>query len=322
MKFKDLVPVLYQEGRYQGDPVTLGVGGFGRVQLQMTTVSHGKYYAMKRVSKKQIVAKRQEEHMLFEKKILKAIQCDFIVLYAAFKDTRYIYMVMEFCGGGEIWTKLKEGRFDEHVAVFCTACVVEAYAYLHKKNIMYRDLKPENLMLDMKGYIKLVDFGFAKELIRGEKTYSFVGTPEYMAPEIIKNQGHDFAVDFWSLGILIFELLVGPPFSSSEPQKIYSKILDGELKFPPYLSEAAKSIISKLCPRPGQRLGNTKNGIKDVRHHWYSSMNWHKLRMGQLDAPTIRLIRKFQGPCYINFDKFPQDHSKAEEEFSGWDHDF
>ncbi|XP_035474246.2 cGMP-dependent protein kinase 1 [Scophthalmus maximus] len=324
LRFKDLVPVLYQEGRFQGDPVTLGVGGFGRVEL-MTTVIHGKYYAMKRVSKKHIVAKRQEEHMLFEKKILKAIQCEFIVrLNAAFKDTRYIYMVMEFCSGGEIWTKLKEvGRFDEPVTVFCTACVVEAYAYLHKKSIMYRDLKPENLMLDVRGYVKLVDFGFAKELVRGEKTYSFVGTPEYMAPEIIKNQGHDFAVDFWSLGVLIFELLVGsPPFSSSEPQKIYAKILDGVLKYPPYLSEAAKSIISKLCrPRPGQRLGNTKNGIKDVRHHrWFSSMNWHKLRVGQLDAPTIRLIRK--GPCYINFDRFPLDQTKAEEEFSGWDRDF
>ncbi|XP_070843194.1 cGMP-dependent protein kinase 2 [Chaetodon trifascialis] len=324
LRFKDLVPVLYQEGRYQGDPVTLGVGGFGRVEL-MTTVNHGTYYAMKRVSKKHIVAKRQEEHMLFERKILKATQCDFIVrLYAAFKDTRYIYMVMEFCVGGEIWTKLKEvGRFDEPVAVFCAACVVEAYAYLHKKNIMYRDLKPENLMLDVKGYVKLVDFGFAKEMVRGEKTYSFVGTPEYMAPEIIKNQGHDFAVDFWSLGILIYELLVGsPPFSSSEPQKIYAKILDGVLKYPPYLSEASKSIISKLSrPRPGQRLGNTKNGIKDVRHHrWFSSMNWHKLRVGQLDAPTVRLIRK--GPCYINFDRFPLDHTKAEEEFSGWDRDF
>ncbi|KAK7907826.1 hypothetical protein WMY93_016438 [Mugilogobius chulae] len=324
LRFKDLVPVMYQEGRYQGDPVTLGVGGFGRVQL-MTTVNHGKYYAMKRVSKKQIVAKRQEEHMLFEKKILKAIQCDFIVrLHAAFKDTRYIYMVMEFCGGGEVWTKLKEvGRFDEPIAVFCTACVVEAYAYLHKKNIMYRDLKPENLMMDLKGYIKLVDFGFAKELNRGDKTYSFVGTPEYMAPEIIQNQGHDFAVDFWSLGILIFELLAGsPPFSSSEPQKIYAKILDGVLKYPPYLSEAAKSIISKLCrPRPGQRLGNTKNGIKDVRHHrWFSSMNWHKLRVGQLEAPTVRLVRK--GPCYINFDRFPHDQTKADEEFSGWDKDF
>ncbi|XP_019726991.1 cGMP-dependent protein kinase 1 [Hippocampus comes] len=324
LRFKDLVPVLYQEGRYQGDPVTLGVGGFGRVEL-MTTLNHGKYYAVKRVSKKHIVAKRQEEHMLFEKKILKAIQCDFIVrLHAAFKDTRYIYMVMEFCGGGEIWTKLKEvGRFDEQIAVFCTACVVEAYAYLHKKSIMYRDLKPENLMLDVRGYVKLVDFGFARELVRGEKTYSFVGTPEYMAPEIIKNQGHDFAVDFWSLGILIYELLVGsPPFSSSEPQKIYAKILDGVLKYPPYLSEAAKSIISKLCrPRPGQRLGNTKNGIKDVRHHrWFSNMNWHKLRMAQLDAPTVRLIRK--GPCYINFDRFPQDQTKTEEEFSGWDRDF
>eukprot|EP00066_Takifugu_rubripes_P006751 XP_003971769.2 PREDICTED: cGMP-dependent protein kinase 1-like [Takifugu rubripes] len=287
LRFKDLVPVLYQEGRYQGDPVTLGVGGFGRVEL-MTTVNHGMYYAMKRVSKKHIVAKRQEEHMLFEKKVLKAIQCDFIVrLHATFKDTCYVYMIMEFCGGGEIWTKLKEvGRFDEPTAVFCTACVVEAFAYLHKKSVMYRDLKPENLMLDVKGYVKLVDFGFAKEMVRGEKTYSFVGTPEYMAPEIIKNQGHDFAVDFWSLGILIFELLAGsPPFSSSEPQKIYAKILDGVLKYPPYLSEASKSIISKLCrPRPGQRLGNTKNGIKDVRHHrWFSSINWHKLRMSQLD---------------------------------------
>nr|XP_040016271.1 cGMP-dependent protein kinase 2 [Gasterosteus aculeatus aculeatus]XP_040016272.1 cGMP-dependent protein kinase 2 [Gasterosteus aculeatus aculeatus] len=324
LRFKDLVPVLYQEGRYQGDPVTLGVGGFGRVEL-VTTVNHEEYYAMKRVSKKHIVAKRQEEHMLFEKKILKATQCNFIVsLHAAFKDTRYIYMVMEFCVGGEIWTKLKEvGRFDEPIAMFCTACVVEAYAYLHKKNIMYRDLKPENLMLDIKGYVKLVDFGFSKEMVHGDKTYSFVGTPEYMAPEIIKNQGHDFAVDFWSLGVLIYELLVGsPPFSSSEPQKIYAKILDGVLKYPPYMSEAARSIISKMCrPRPGQRLGNTKNGIRDVRNHrWFSSMNWHKLRVGQLDAPTVRLIRK--GPCYINFDRFPLDQTKAEEEFSGWDRDF
>ncbi|XP_055362597.1 cGMP-dependent protein kinase 2 isoform X2 [Betta splendens] len=318
LTLEDMVPVFYQEGRYQGDPVTLGVGGFGRVEL-VTTLKQGKYYAMKRVSKKHIVSKRQEEHMLFEKKILKAIQCDFIVrLHAAFKDTRYIYMVMEFCSGGEIWTKLKEvGRFDEPIAVFCAACVVEAYSYLHKKNIMYRDLKPENLMMDVKGYIKLIDFGFAKELVRGEKTYSFVGTPEYIAPEIIKNQGHDFAVDFWSLGILIFEMLAGsPPFSSSEPQRIYAKILDGVLKYPPFMNEAAKSIISKLCrPRPGQRLGNTKNGIKDVRHHrWFSSMNWHKLRVGQINAPT--------GPCYINFDRFPADQNKADEEFSGWDRDF
>ncbi|KAJ8356693.1 hypothetical protein SKAU_G00194870 [Synaphobranchus kaupii] len=324
LQLKDLIPVLYQEGRYQGEPVTLGVGGFGRVEL-VTTLHHGKYYALKRVSKKHIVAKRQEEHVKFEKRILLEIQSDFIVrLHAAFKDTRYIYMIMEFCSGGELWTKLKEiGRFDEPIAVFCAACVVEAYAYLHKKGIMYRDLKPENLMLDKRGYVKLVDFGFAKDLVKGDKTYSFLGTPEYMAPEIIQNQGHDFAADFWSLGILVYELLAGsPPFSSSEPQKIYAKILDGVMKFPPYMGEGAKSLISKLCrPRPGQRLGNTKNGIKDVRHHrWFSSVNWHKLRVGQVEAPTLRLIRK--GPCYINFDGFPFDKTQAEEETSGWDNDF
>ncbi|XP_076872593.1 cGMP-dependent protein kinase 2 [Brachyhypopomus gauderio] len=324
LKLKDLIPVLYQEGRYQSDPVTLGLGGFGRVEL-VTTLHHGKYYAMKKVSKKLIVEKRQSAHVLFEKRILQEIQSDFIVrLYAAFKDTRYIYMVMEFCAGGEIWTKLKEaGRFEEHTAVFVVACVVEAYAYLHKKSIMYRDLKPENLMLDAKGYVKLVDFGFAKELKRGQKTYSFCGTPEYMAPEIIKNQGHDFTADFWSLGILVYELLVGsPPFSSSEPQKIYSKILDGVIRFPPHMGEAARSLTNKLCrPRPGQRLGNTKNGIKDIRNHrWFNSINWHKLRMGQTVAPTVKLIRK--GPCYINFDRFPFDKSLAEEEFSDWDRDF
>ncbi|KAK2883760.1 hypothetical protein Q8A67_017397 [Cirrhinus molitorella] len=324
LKQKDLVPVLYQEGSYQGEPVTLGVGGFGKVEL-VTTLQHRTYFAMKKISKQHVVAKKQEVHILLEKKILQAIQCDFIVrLHAAFKDSRYIYMIMEFCPGGEIWTKLKElGRFEENIAVFITACVVEAFAYLHNKGILYRDLKPENLILDCKGYVKLVDFGFAKELSRGEKTYSFCGTPEYIPPEIIQNQGHDFAADFWSLGILIYELLVGsPPFSSSDPQKIYAKILDGVLNFPSYMGEGAKSLISKLCrPRPGQRLGNTKNGIKDVRHHrWFNSINWHKLRMGQLEAPTIRLIRK--GPCYINFDRFPYDRTQAEEEFSGWDCDF
>ncbi|XP_062857905.1 cGMP-dependent protein kinase 2 isoform X1 [Trichomycterus rosablanca] len=324
LQLKDLIPALYQEGRYQGSPVTLGLGGFGRVEL-VTTLNHGKYYAMKKVSKKLIVEKRQTEHILFEKKLLLDIESDFIVrLYSTFKDSRYIYMVMEFCSGGELWTKLKEvNRFEESVAVFITACVVEAFSYLHKKNILYRDLKPENLMLDSKGYVKLVDFGFAKRLQRGQKTYSFCGTPEYIAPEIIQNQGHDFAADFWSLGILVYELLVGsPPFSSSEPQKIYTKVLDGVIKYPPLMGEAARSLISKLCrPRPGQRLGNTKNGIKDVRNHrWFTSINWHKLRMTQIEAPTIKLIRK--GPCYINFDRFPHDKTLADEEFSGFDENF
>ncbi|KAK1170617.1 cGMP-dependent protein kinase 1 [Acipenser oxyrinchus oxyrinchus] len=323
-RLEELVPVLYQEGQYQGEPVTLGVGGFGRVKL-VTTLQNKHYFALKQISKKHIVSKQQQEHVLLERRILQEVQCNFIVrLYTAFKDSRYIYMILEFCPGGELWTKLREERrFEEVIAVFCAACVVEAFAYLHKKLIIYRDLKPENLMLDQHGYIKLVDFGFAKELTRGVKTYSFCGTPEYLAPEIIQNEGHDFAADFWSLGILVYELLSGsPPFSSSDPQKVYSKILDGIITFPHYMEEGARSLISKLCrQRPGQRLGNTKNGIKDIRNHrWFSKINWQKLQAGQIEAPTIPLIR--MGSLYINFDRFPPEITKAEEEFSGWDKDF
>nr|XP_048702050.1 cGMP-dependent protein kinase 1-like isoform X4 [Caretta caretta] len=212
---------------------------------------------------------------------------------------------------------------EEEVAVFCSACVVEGLDYLHGNGIIYRDLKPENLMLDKQGYIKLVDFGFAKELARGEKTYSFCGTPEYLAPEILRHEGHDFAVDFWMMGILIFEMLVGrPPFHSSDPQKIYSKILDGVFSFPAYMSEAACSLVSKLCRhRPGQRLGNTRTGIRGIRkHRWFGSVKWKRLALRQIDAPTLALMK--QGPPYANFKRFSVDWTPAEEEFSGWDEDF
>ena len=117
---------------------------------------------------------------------------------------------MEACLGGDVWTILQKRKFlDENSAKFMTACVVEAFDYLHVRGIVYRDLKPENLLLDAKGYVKLVDFGFAKKVNPPEKTWTFAGTPEYLAPEIILNKGHDRAVDYWSLGIFVHELMVG-----------------------------------------------------------------------------------------------------------------
>uniref|UniRef100_H3AQF9 Protein kinase cGMP-dependent 3 n=1 Tax=Latimeria chalumnae TaxID=7897 RepID=H3AQF9_LATCH len=321
---EELVPVLYKEGRYSGEPVTLGVGGFGRVELVSDAMT-GEYFALKKISKKHVVQMRQQEHISVEKRILQSLDCNFIVrLHTSFRDSRFVYMLLELCVGGELWTKLREvRRFDEVVSVFCSACVVEAFDYLHKHWIVYRDLKPENLMLDRHGYIKLVDFGFAKQLVKGEKTYSFCGTPEYLAPELLRNEGHDCAADYWSLGILVYELLVGsPPFSSSDPQRLYSRILDGVIKYPAHMSDAARSIVNKLCrQRPGQRLGNTKNGIKDIRNHrWFSEINWRKLALGQIEAPTARF--ELQGPLYANFDRFSPDKSNVEEEFSGWDEDF
>ncbi|XP_069461622.1 cGMP-dependent protein kinase 2-like isoform X2 [Ambystoma mexicanum] len=287
LRLKDLEPVLYQEGKHAGMPVTLGAGGYGRVELVTCgTWRPGTFLALKKISKEHVIRTRQQEHVRTERRVLQRSRSPFIVrLFQTFKDSRYVYLALEFCEGGELWTKLREvKRFHEEATVFCCACVVEALDYLHANGVIYRDLKPENLMMDQHGYVKLVDFGFVKELRKGEKTYTFCGTPEYLAPEILHNEGHDFAVDFWMLGILAFEMMVGRP-------------------------------------RPGQRLGNTKNGIRGLKkHRWFNKLNWKKLSARQLEAPTVSLIK--QGPPYVNFRRYSIVQCTAEEEFSGWDEDF
>ncbi|KAL7982146.1 hypothetical protein Chor_001203 [Crotalus horridus] len=189
---------------------TLGVGGFGRVEL-VKVKNENIAFAMKCIKKKHIVDTKQQEHIHSEKKILEEACSPFIVkLYRTFKDNKYVYMLLEACLGGELWSILRDrGSFDETTTKFCVGCVTEAIEYLHSMSIIYRDLKPENLILDAQGYIKLVDFGFAKKIRAGQKTWTFCGTPEYVAPEVILNKGHDFSVDFWSLGILVYELLTG-----------------------------------------------------------------------------------------------------------------
>ncbi|CAG2186889.1 PRKG1 [Mytilus edulis] len=198
---------------------TLGMGGFGRVELVQLTADRSNTFALKCLKKKHIVDTRQQEHIYSEKKIMSEARSLFIArLYKTFKDVKYVYMLMEVCLGGELWTDIRTdgflklntgGCFDEITARFCISCVIEAFRYLHDRGIIYRDLKPENLLLDNHGYVKLVDFGFAKKIGQGRKTWTFCGTPEYVAPEIILNRGHDRAADYWSLGILMFELLTG-----------------------------------------------------------------------------------------------------------------
>ncbi|KAM6272989.1 cGMP-dependent protein kinase 1-like isoform 1-T2 [Spheniscus humboldti] len=322
VRLEDLAAVRYEEGQQQGQRVVLGTGGFGRVELVRC---RERLFALKRIRKDWVERTQQQEHVRTERRVLARSHSPFIVgFFGTFRDRQYVYLLLEFCQGGELWTKLREIRcFKEPLAVFCCACVVEGLEYLHGHGIIYRDLKPENLMLDRRGYVKLVDFGFAKELGRGEKTYSFCGTPEYLAPEMLRQEGHDFAVDFWMLGILTFELLVGrPPFHSADPQQIYSRILDGIFSFPAFLSEAACSLIGKLCRRrPGQRLGNTASGIRGIKkHRWFGALKWRKLSLQQLEAPTLQLIK--EGPPYVNFKRFSVDWTPAQDEFSGWDEDF
>uniref|UniRef100_A0A3Q3N782 cGMP-dependent protein kinase n=1 Tax=Mastacembelus armatus TaxID=205130 RepID=A0A3Q3N782_9TELE len=303
---------------------TLGVGGFGRVELLKS--DENKTFAMKILKKRHIVDTRQQEHIRSEKLIMQEAHSDFIVrLYRTFKDSKYLYMLMEACLGGELWTILRDrGSFEDSTTRFYTACVVEAFAYLHSKGIIYRDLKPENLILDHRGYAKLVDFGFAKKIGFGKKTWTFCGTPEYVAPEIILNKGHDISADYWSLGILMFELLTGsPPFSGPDPMKTYNIILRGidMIEFPKKITKNAANLIKKLCrDNPSERLGNLKNGVKDIqKHKWFEGFNWEGLKKGTLTPPIIPNVTVDTS----NFDSFPEDNEDPPpDDNSGWDIDF
>lgn len=306
---------------------TLGVGGFGRVELVRLDGSN-QTYALKQLKKRHIVETRQQEHIMSEKNIMLEARCDFIVrLYCTFKDNKYLYMLLEACLGGELWTILRDkGSFDDSTTRFYTACVTEALAYLHTKGIVYRDLKPENILLDNKGYGKLVDFGFAKRIGHGRKTWTFCGTPEYVAPEIILNRGHDLSADYWSLGILMFELLTGsPPFTGSDPMKTYNIILKGMdmIEFPRKITRNAANMIKKLCKdNPTERLGYQKSGLKDIqKHKWFDGFNWEGLRKRSLTPPIVPTVRSNSDAS--NFDDYPPDHEAApEDDTSGWDKDF
>ncbi|KAI9540722.1 cGMP-dependent protein kinase 1 [Dissostichus eleginoides] len=190
---------------------TLGMGGFSRVELVQLKSDTSRSFALKVLKKRHIMDTSQQGHILSERRIMVEAHSPFIIrLYRTFRDSKYLYMLLEACLGGELWTLLRDrGSFDDGVTRFYTGCVVEALAFLHCRGIIYRDLKPENIILDQRGYAKLVDFGFAKKVGLGKKTWTFCGTPEYVAPEIILNKGHDSSADCWSLGILVFELLSG-----------------------------------------------------------------------------------------------------------------
>ncbi|XP_034126352.1 cGMP-dependent protein kinase, isozyme 2 forms cD5/T2 isoform X3 [Drosophila guanche] len=307
---------------------TLGVGGFGRVELVQTNGDPSRSFALKQMKKSQIVETRQQQHIMSEKEIMGEANCQFIVkLFKTFKDKKYLYMLMESCLGGELWTILRDkGNFDDSTTRFYTACVVEAFDYLHSRNIIYRDLKPENLLLNDRGYVKLVDFGFAKKLQTGRKTWTFCGTPEYVAPEVILNRGHDISADYWSLGVLMFELLTGtPPFTGSDPMRTYNIILKGidAIEFPRNITRNASNLIKKLCrDNPAERLGYQRGGISEIqKHKWFDGFYWWGLQNCTLEPPIMPTVKSVVDTT--NFDDYPPDpEGPPADDVSGWDKDF
>jgi len=287
---------------------TLGVGGFGRVEL-VTAGPTNTPFALKKLKKNEIKDVKQQQHILNEKEIMLECRSPFIVkMYQTFNCPKYLYMLMEPCLGGELWTLLRNSRrFTDQTAAFYVACVILALDYLHTRGVIYRDLKPENLLLDSSGYVKLTDFGFAKQLVGEERAWTFCGTPEYVSPEIITNKSHDQRADVWSLGILVFELLTGaPPFTNRKavPGQVYQDILKGlrAVPFPPFITGNASEVIRSCCRlAPGQRppLLTLK------RFLWFSTIDWQLLAERRLPPPSVPRIS--HSISVENFDCYLQE---------------
>lgn len=285
----------------------LGRGAFGKV-MQVRKKSDGKIYAMKILKKGAIVARNQVEHTKAERAILQQLQHPFLMtLRFAFQSKDKLYLVLDYFQGGELFFHLKsQRRFSEEVARLYVAEIALAFGHLHSLGVIYRDLKPENILLDDNGHVCLTDFGLAKEMEEGDKAHTFCGTPEYLAPEIVQGLGHDKAVDWWSLGILLYELTVGiPPFYSQNVNEMYNKIQHGVLRFPPFLSDGCKALIVGLLNRdPKKRLGSDRD-VEDVKNEAFfkgqQNWDWEKVFRKEMNAPFKPKVKNIEDTS--NFDQ-------------------
>jgi len=256
-------------------------------------------FALKVLRKDNIIRRNQVEHTRTERNVLGYIKHPFIVgLNMAFQTKDKLYFVLDYCAGGELFFHLgKLGKFPEPRTKFYAAEITLAIDHVHKLDIIYRDLKPENVLLDARGHVRLTDFGLSKEGISQSSSgaNSFCGTPEYLAPEILNRQGHGRAVDWWSLGALLYEMLTGlPPFYCRDREKLFDKIRRAELTYPRYLSQRACHILRGLLTRdPQMRLGSGENDADDIKTHvFFNDIDWARLDQGLIDPPWDPKVRR------------------------------
>lgn len=287
---------------------TLGTGSFGRVLLAQHRQT-GAFYALKKLRKSEVIRLKQVEHTNSERSLLgRARGHPFLAqLQATGQDRAHLYLLLEYVGGGELFSLLRKVKtLPVFVAQFYAAQVVLAFEHLHAQDILYRDLKPENILLSAEGNVKLVDFGFAK-VVR-DQTWTLCGTPDYLAPEIILGTGYGRAVDWWALGILVYEMLAGfPPFYHESHMKLYDNILHADVRFAPSFDALARDLVLRLTDKnPALRLGVLAGGIEDIkRHPWFQDVDWDRLLALQV-RPPYRPRLAGAGDC-SNFDCYPEE---------------
>jgi len=280
----------------------VGKGSFGKVK-KVRHKESGEIFALKAMQKDVIMRENLTEHTKAEKNLLSKINHPFIVkLHYAFQDATKLYLVLDFLSGGEVFYHLSQvGNFTEHRSKFYTAQIATALGHIHDLKIIYRDLKPENCVLDRDGNCCITDFGLAKPNVQGQSAQTFCGTPEYLAPEFLTGGGHGKAVDWWSLGILLYEMMYGlPPFYSENVNEMYELILKKPLSFDeepatgPVSSEAQELCKVLLDRDPEKRMQNVD---KFMSHPCYAGWDFPKMLSRQMEVPFV------PDPDKLNFDE-------------------
>ncbi|XP_017027265.1 serine/threonine-protein kinase N isoform X6 [Drosophila kikkawai] len=286
----------------------LGRGHFGKVILSQLRTNN-QYYAIKALKKGDIIARDEVESLLSEKRIFEvanAMRHPFLVnLYSCFQTDQHVCFVMEYAAGGDLMMHIHTDVFLEPRAVFYAACVVLGLQYLHENKIIYRDLKLDNLLLDTDGYVKIADFGLCKEGMGfGDRTGTFCGTPEFLAPEVLTETSYTRAVDWWGLGVLIFEMLVGEsPFPGDDEEEVFDSIVNDEVRYPRFLSLEAIAVMRRLLRKnPERRLGSSERDAEDVKKQaFFRSIVWDDLLLRKVKPPFVPTINHLEDVS--NFDE-------------------
>ncbi|KAI9906989.1 hypothetical protein PsorP6_002782 [Peronosclerospora sorghi] len=300
-----------RDGAFAIDPhdlQLLKVIGRGTFARQVALAKHKKnqsMYVIKTLDKKTLSQRKQVIHTITEKRVLEKLDGHpFIVkLYSAFQTDRDLHFILEYCQGGELFFHLQQQlsqKFDEKATRFYAAEVLAGISELHKYGVVYRDLKPENVLLDAQGHVKLADFGFAKQdMSPGKRTYSFCGSPEYLSPEMVQKNGHGIETDIWSLGCFIYELLTGsPPFQCADMHRLFRLIQQGHVWYPPYLSGHAISLLKGLlCVNPANRL----TAAQAMEHPFFKLwLKWVDVFERKVKPPIVPVCHSRD--CTDNFD--------------------
>lgn len=287
---------------------TIGSGSLGRVRV-VRDIASKQFYALKILKKAKILKLKQVTHVKDEIKILSHLRCNYVVdMKGLFQDDNNVYILMEYLQGGELFSHLRKAeKFNEELAKFYCSEVASALSTMHSLHVVYRDLKPENVMIDKLGHIRLADFGFSKRVL--DRTYTLCGTPEYLAPEVISGDGYGCAVDWWALGVLLFEMVCGyPPFYDHNPFGVYKKILKGTVSFPSHVSVLCQNVIKGfLNQKRFRRLGCTSKVCTDSLKTalFFAGIDWNSVKDMLVVPPFVPTILA-EGDT-SNFDYYPEE---------------